>query len=379
MMVPTYFYVIVGGGLAGLQLAHRLKQDLFFKGKRIAIIESSPEAYPEKTWCFWEEGPGKWDSLVAHQWEKAAFISSEVNEVLELSPYRYKMIRSTDFRKKVLEELKSSENIDFITDEIREIDPVTRKAYGKKDTYTAAHFFDSRVSSEYLENENFSRIFQHFKGWLIETEKPVFDASVFTMMDFRIKYQDSTSFIYVLPFSETQALVEFTFFTPFLTEEKIYDDHLKKYLSDILKVQDYKILKNEKGIIPMTDFPFASENTVHITKIGTGGGWIKPSSGYSFKNTEEKVNKIIQNIKSGEMPGKALTNEKFRKYDAIFLDVLSKRNDLGEETFTKLYTKNSPQEIFRYLDEETSLNEDLKLMWSLYHPQFIKSFFKKFF
>lgn len=379
MMVPTYFYVIVGEGLAGLQLALRLKRDLFFQGKQIAIIDHAPNEYPDKTWCFWEEGDGNWDHLVSHQWESGKFISSEADKRLELAPYRYKMIRSSDFRREARKELEAAGNFHFITDEITEIDPVTRKAHGKRDIYTATHFFDSRVPSAYLESEEYSRIFQHFKGWKISTENAQFDPSVFTMMDFRLKFKDSTSFTYVLPFSEKEALVEFTFFTPFLTEEKIYDDHLQRYLSEILKIKDYNILDTEKGIIPMTDFPFHKENTRHITKIGTGGGWVKASSGYSFKNTEKKVERIVENLKHGLTPGKDLVNAKFRKYDTIFLDVLSKRNDLGEQIFTKLYTKNSPQEIFRYLDEETFLSEDLKLMWSLYHPQFIRSFFRKIF
>ncbi len=70
MMVPNYFYVIVGEGLAGLQLALRLKRDLFFKGKQIAIIDHAPKDYPDKTWCFWEEGNGNWDHLVSHEWEQ---------------------------------------------------------------------------------------------------------------------------------------------------------------------------------------------------------------------------------------------------------------------------------------------------------------------
>jgi lycopene beta-cyclase len=68
-----------------------------------------------------------------------------------------------------------------------------------------------------------------------------------------------------------------------------------------------------------------------------------------------------------------------RWYDAIFLDVLNRRNEMGEQLFTKFYTKNSPQEIFKYLDEETNFKEELKIMMSLYHPEFIISFFRKLF
>jgi lycopene beta-cyclase len=52
---------------------------------------------------------------------------------------------------------------------------------------------------------------------------------------------------------------------------------------------------------------------------------------------------------------------------------------MGELIFSNFYSKNSIEEIFKYLDEETSISEEYKIMLSLYHPQFIKSFFRKIF
>ena len=378
MLGPRYFYVIIGGGLAGLQLARQLSRDVFFKGKKIAIIDSD-FSMPVKTWCFWEKGKGKWDDLLTKSWNKGKFISSEENIDLQLSAYTYKMIKAKDYHQKLQDEIEESADIEFITDEIRKIDPVTMKAKGLKKSYGATHFFDSRVDPSYLESKKHTTIFQHFKGWEVETEKPVFTPDSFTMMDYRIKYPDATAFTYILPFTEKKALVEYTFFSPFLTEDKVYDEMLQQYFEKILKTKDFQIKSTETGVIPMTDFPFDKANTEQITKIGTGGGWVKPSTGYSFKNTEKRIGKIIENIKSGKLPGENLINNKFRKYDAIFLDVLAQNNQKGEEIFTKFYKKNSPQDIFRYLDEETSVSEDLKIMLSLYSFDFVTSFFRKTF
>ncbi|MFN4764424.1 lycopene cyclase family protein [Gillisia sp. Q332] len=379
MWSSNYYYVIVGGGLAGLQLALEFSRDLFFKGKSIAIIDHNLNNPANKTWCFWEQGAGKWDDLVTKHWDKAKFISSTTNKTLNLSPYTYKMIRSVDFYSKAKKELEATGDFHFIEDEIINIDPVKMKAEGLKRGYTATHFFDSRISSEYLDDPKSSTIFQHFKGWVIETENPQFDKSVFTMMDYRLKFKKSTSFTYVLPLSENKALVEFTFFTPFLTEEAVYDKYLKNYIENILKIENYKITESEKGVIPMTDYPFHLESTPEITKIGTGGSWVKGSTGYSFKHTEKKVAQIIENIHAGKKPSKDLINKRFNWYDGIFLNVLQKNNELGEDIFSKFYTKNTPQEIFKYLDEETVFSEELKIMISLFHLEFIKSFFRKIF
>jgi lycopene beta-cyclase len=376
MLGPRYFYVIIGGGLAGLQLARQLSRDVFFKGKKIAVIDSD-FSVPIKTWCFWEKGSGKWDQLLTKSWTKGAFFSSEEKIDLELSPYSYKMIKAKDYHEELKKGLEQSGDIVFITDEIQEIDSVTMKAKGINESYGATHFFDSRVDPSYLESKKYTTIFQHFKGWEVTTKDPIFDPEIFTMMDYRVKYKNATSFTYILPFAKNKALVEHTFFTPFLTEDKVYDGLLKQYFKKILKTENYNIESTETGVIPMTDFPFEQENTAQITKIGTGGGWVKPSTGYSFKNTEKRISQIIENIKSGKLPGENLINKKFRKYDAIFLDVLAQNNQKGETIFTKFYGKNSPQNIFRYLDEETSASEDLKIMFSLYSFDFIKSFFRK--
>jgi len=378
MLGPKYFYVIIGGGLAGLQLARQLSRDVFFKGKKIAIIDSD-FAMPVKTWCFWEKGEGKWDDLLTTSWKEGKFISSEANIDLKLPPYSYKMVKAKDYHQNLQDEIEKSGDIEFITDEIQKIDQVTMKAQGQKKSYSATHFFDSRVDPSYLENKKHTTIFQHFKGWEVETEEPVFTPDAFTMMDYRIKYPDATAFTYILPFTEKKALVEYTLFSPFLTEDKVYDEMLHQYFEKILKTKKFKIKSTETGVIPMTDFPFDKANTKQITKIGTGGGWVKPSTGYSFKNTEKRIAKIIENIKNGRKPGENLINNKFRRYDAIFLDVLAQNNQKGEDIFTKFYTKNSPQDIFRYLDEETSVSEDLKIMLSLYSFDFVASFFRKTF
>ena len=378
-MPKNFNYIIIGSGLAGLQLALKFSKDRFFEQKTFAIIDPSLKTINDKTWCFWEKGKGQWDSIITKSWDKGRFISSEKNIELTLEPYNYKMLRSIDFYNYAKSELQELNNFHFIEDEIVKIDKASMFAYGKKGPYGAIHIFDSRITSENLEDSKYTRIFQHFKGWIIETENSQFDPSEFTMMDYRLKFKESTSFTYVLPISERKALVEFTFFTPFLTEEKVYDELLETYIKNILKLDHYKITETEKGIIPMTDFPFHLEGTPKITKIGSAGSWIKGSTGYSFKHTEKKVAKIIENIKEGKNPGDGLLNKRFRLYDAVFLDVLSQKNEMGELIFTKFYSKNSIGEIFKYLDEETTLKEEIKIMRSLYHPQFIKSFFRKFF
>lgn len=374
-------YLIIGSGLAGLQLALELSKDPFFKTYKIGLIDPSEKSENDKTWSFWEQGQGKFDAIVKNLWHTAKFKSREVSLTMPLETYDYKTIRSLDFYKWAKNELSSKENFKFILDTVQEIKDVNAvEVIGDYQSYSAKHVFDSRVPKEfYLKQPNYTLIHQHFKGWLIETETACFEPKAFTMMDYRFQYKESTSFIYLLPFSETKALVEYTFFTPFLVDTEVYEEKLKTYLKSEYNLSSFKILETEVGNIPMTDFPFWKYHTGNVTKIGTGAGWVKGSTGYSFKHTERNVTKIIENIKAGKRPSHQLFKKKFKFYDKIFLKVLHDENEKGVWIFESFYSKNSIKTMFRFLDEESSFSEDLAIMKSLFSMAFIKSCFKVLF
>jgi lycopene beta-cyclase len=374
----SFDYIIIGNGLSGLQLALALAESSDFNNKQIALIDKSAKIINDKTWSFWEKGKGKWDSIVSKSWEEALFFSSTKQLTLELNPYTYKTIKALDFYTEAKRKLSKKANVHFIIDEVISVqDTLKPIVITKNNTYDAYHIFDSRITEDYFsELNNYTKIIQHFKGYIIEIEKPVFNPKQFTMMDYRMKDGAQTTFTYVLPFSETKALVEFTYFTKSVVNEETYDSYIKKYITETLKISDYKIVETESGRIPMTNFPFENYSTKNITKIGTAGGWVKGSTGYSFKHTEKKVAKIIKNLIQNKQASKNLFKQKYKFYDKIFLKVLHDENEKGEWIFEQFYAKNSVETMFRFLDEDSSFLEELKIMKSLFSSAFIKAFFK---
>ena len=373
-----YDYIIIGNGIAGFQLAIALSQDSFFNNKQIALIDESHKTENDKTISFWEKGAGKWDSIVIKSWSEALVFSNKKELHLKLHPYTYKTIHVLDFYKKSKQELSKKTNFHFIIDSVISVEKSKQpKITTVNNSYEAKHIFDSRIPDDYFSESNkYTKIIQHFKGWIIEVDKPVFKTDQFTMMDYRLKDGNQTTFTYVLPLSSTRALIEFTYFTPKLVEESTYDSYIKQYISSLLKIESYSISETESGRIPMTDFPFEKYSTKHITKIGTAAGWVKGSSGYSFKHTEKKVASIVTNLKAGNTPSKNLFRRKYKFYDKIFLKVLHDENEKGEWIFEQFYSKNSIDSMFRFLDEESTFLEDLKIMKSLFSFSFIKAFFK---
>jgi lycopene beta-cyclase len=372
----SYDYIIIGGGLAGLQLARALSQDSYFDANRIAIIEAEDKSSNDKTWCFWEKGSGQWDDFVHHSWKNASFFTPQQSISLNLGEYSYKMIRSIDFYKKVKEELAACSNIYWIKDEIQKVEETN--CLGKKDSYQGKLLFDSRIEQDETLANKTAAVWQHFKGWTIECKNEAFDPMSFTLMDFRLEYNQHCCFTYVLPTSTTTALIEFTFFSPLFVQDKTYDKLLQQYIEKQLNIQDYEILEVEKGVIPMSSYPFRQHNREKHLKIGTAGGWVKASSGYSFKSTEKKVRQVIRNLKHGKPLYNKLFAKKYNFYDRIFLRILQDENELGNELLQQIYTRNKASEVIHFLEEESTLFEDLKIINRFEKAPFLRSLRKEF-
>ncbi|MEQ8910047.1 MAG: lycopene cyclase family protein [Vicingaceae bacterium] len=380
MEKKAFTYAIVGGGMAGLQLAQALlDHKLLDSHKRLAIIEPLPKDKNDKTWCFWEKGDGNWDKLVSNRWELTHFVSSQKSQQFKLQPYSYKKIDSLDFYQALIPKLKASEQIEWITAKVEQIKMAAPHVIelSQGENITAKTVFDSRLTADF-QNSNHPWVLQHFKGWVINCQQDQFNPSCFSMMDFSLPYQDQCCFTYVLPFSATKALVEFTFFSPELVEENVYDQLIKAYLEKE-GIKNYRIEETEKGVIPMSSYPFHKANKKNYLKIGTAGGWVKASSGYSFKNTEKKVAQLIQNIKHQKPLDFKLHSKRHQWYDDVFLNVLATENHLGNQLFVEMFEKNSIQKVLRFLDEESSFSEEIKLINRFTKAPFLRAVARKVF
>ena len=378
-MSSTHFDIaIIGAGAAGLHLALAIKKESFFTNKRILILEKSAKDQNDRTWCFWEKGDGLWEDIVTKQWSRGHFFTANKSIPLALAPYRYKMIKAIDFYRFAKDEIASSSIFTWVSDEVLSVETAaTISIKGATSTYTADYVFDSRIPVKFhATNDHYTRLLQHFKGWVIRTEEDTFDPEEFTMMDFRLLQPETCSFTYVLPLNKREALVEFTLFSRDLLQEDTYDTMLKTYVRDILKIADYTIIEQEKGVIPMSDFPFEKYSIGKHIRIGTGGGWVKPTTGYSFKNCERNARKIVENLMLGRNANDGLISKKFRLYDSLFLDILHRKNYMGPALFETMYFKISVQKIFSFLDDQTNFREDLSIMSKFRSSHFIYAFTK---
>lgn len=376
--MKEFDYIIVGGGASGLQLADALGTDPYFREKRIALFERKAGKGNDRTWCFWEPGPGKFDTLLTKSWDRIRFHGPDFERKLALDPYRYKMLRGEDFYREYYKRLAQYPNIEVQHEEVRRLEDRGEKVQVSTDSgeYLAGKVFSS-VSFEPVERlmKPFPVLQQHFLGWFVRCEKPVFDPGVATFMDFSIPQKGNTRFMYVLPESPTEALVEYTLFSESLLETRDYEAALQAYMEQDLGNPSYEILETERGSIPMTVNDFAAADRPNLIHIGIAGGWAKPSTGYTFWNTSQKVPRLVEALKTGKSL-KMARKTKFWYYDRLMLDVLARENAEGSRIFSMLFRHLSPQLIFRFLHEQTSLAEDFQIINSCPKGMFIRAFWK---
>ena len=379
METKNYNYIICGGGASGLLLANKLVSDPFFLDKKILLIEKDSKKINDRTWCFWEKGESDLDQLVCRSWDSAYFNAPEFEKKFLTKPYTYKMIKGIDFYKKLDLTVAKHENLTYLNAEISLINKTNNTVKTNKGNFSGDFIFSSIYDINILKNQTkYPLLKQHFLGQLVVTENEIFTPDVVTFMDFDLPQKNSTRFMYVLPFSKTKALVEYTLFSPNELKKNEYVNSIKSYLKN-LNSGNYQVLETEQGSIPMTAYKFKSANTKNLLNIGTAGGWTKASTGYTFLNTVNKIKSLVSFLKKDKPLNKFEKNSRFWFYDLLYLDVLYKYNDKGSFLFKTMFEKNDPEKIFKFLDNKTTIWEELKLMLTFKKNWFIQALIKRLF
>lgn len=365
-----YDYVFAGAGAASLSLVVRMILSGRFNNSSFLVVDRDRKDTNDRTWCFWESGRGLFEELVYKSWDQIWFHGKGFSRKYAIRPYKYKMIRAIDFYNYCLDLLKRQSNVQLLFEPVKSIqslDEGAKLVLENNETYFAKKFLFNSIPFEGPRKEPGKHDFlQQFKGWFVETEQPFFDASACTLMDFRIDQERGASFVYTMPIDEHKALVEYTVFNKELLTDEEYEGGLEGYLRDQLQLKHYSVTQKEKGVIPMSSNPFPAGDG-NIINIGTAGGQTKPSSGYTFQFIQRNSAAILYSMLNYGHPRPVdRTHEgRFLFYDSVLLDVLAHKEISGADIFTRLFKRNSARRIFRFLDNNTWLAEELLLISSL--------------
>lgn len=376
---------IVGAGAAGLSLAWRLAD---VDGLRIDVVEP-PAGHgarsPARTWCFWEAGSGPFESLVSARWRHVAIVDERGGAIrADLAPMAYKLIRSEDLEAAVAARLAATRGVRRVTAVAAAVEDAPRGAGGAVVRGTGADgepvelrarwVFDSRPPGEPRGAR--TRLLQHFLGWRVRTAAEAFDPSTATLMDFRTAQPPprpggagggggGVSFGYVLPTSPREALVEYTEFSRTPLTDAAYAAALRGYLHGALGVGRYEVVGRERGVIPMTDARFPVRAGRAVFRIGTAGGATRPATGYTFAAVQRQADAMARALAQGRVPEPPRAHAARHLWmDSVMLAALDSGRVRGAALFPRLFRRNPPVRVMRFLGGTSTAAEDLALMRS---------------
>lgn len=367
-----YDIIFVGWGASTCILLIEMSKNSLLDNKKLLIIEPSEKLENDKTFCFWanrnDDIYKNFSNIISKSWTSIQINDNESNSI---DPTEYFHVDSIDLynwtRKIMLQN-----NIEHSREKVLKIEEKENlKINTLEKKYTSDWIFDSRPPDfKNVPNGDFN-ISQSFFGLKVELKEKELDQSVYHMMDFRISQEKSTQFVYILPYTTNSALIELTRFGKKIIDKLEAEKELDKFINK--NFGPYKVISKEEGVIPMSsNLPEQSSGKKWVN-IGTRAGNVKPSTGYAFKNMYRHA-KLICN--QGVLKAKKLKpNKRFLFYDQLLLIILTIWPAKGKPIFERLFNVKSSYFVLQFLDEKTSLKEELSMFYKLQIGIFVKSIF----
>lgn len=261
---------ISGGGLSGLLLlaAHRH----YLPGESVVLYEKKASLSVNHTWSFHEADitPSAWAwlrPLVSHSWQGYSVRFSTYQRSFSS---QYHSIRSVDLAKKIL--ANSANQI-----HLGEACPNPQGAI-------LATGWPELIPPA-------DRGFQKFLGLNFRTQNP-HGISRPVLMDASVAQKDGYRFVYVLPWSAHELLIEDTYYA---NEADLDFSSLREGIesyANALGLGKREILSEESGALPL---PFRAPKSNPGFAIGAAAGIFHPVTGYTVPHTVRQIEALFEN------------------------------------------------------------------------------------
>ncbi|MFI6769374.1 lycopene cyclase family protein [Streptomyces sp. NPDC050355] len=352
--------VVVGGGAAGLSLAHWLTHT---GTTSLTVVEApdGPLRPAERTWCYWDDAPGEFEDAVLASWSRLRVRGTDGREVTtDTAPLRYRMLRSAPFEALVLSRLARYPQTRVLRATARAVRTVAGGAEvrcttpdGRVRLLRGRYVFDSRPLRRLPPAR--TTLLQHFRGWFVRTAGACFDPEVADLMDFRVPQpRHGLAFGYVLPLAPDRALVEYTEFSRAPLATAAYETALRHYTGEVLRLGALTVEAAEQGVIPMTDARFPCRIGPAVFRVGAAGGATRPATGYTFAAVQRQSRAIAAALRDGGDLAPRLHGRRALAMDAVLLRALDTGRIDGPGFFTDLFRRVPTARLLRFLDGATT-------------------------
>lgn len=352
--------------------------------KTLLIVECDKYKYNDRTWCFWGDAFVQDLGFVDFSWSQVQVFG----ESQRIDPYTYYHCRSEAFYAFVKNAVASSGHIDWCFGRVAatrqigsqvSVDIQIDNEEGIKNLNVASDWFFGSGGASVKTSE--IALWQSFVGWRVKsnTGESIFDSDACTLMDFGIEQRGKTQFLYVLPFSGQEALIEVTQFD----KEILGLEEGHRMLKEIcdLRGWDVSTIESEHNAIPMSSVFDASERfhapDARIVPLGVIAGALKPTTGYGFLRMMQHGKSIASALKCNELIPTLYRKRRFRFYDDLLLRILQKHPNRGKQIFDQLFQHQSASNVLRFLNEKTNILQEIMIFSRLPKRLFLRTLFVK--
>ena len=362
---------IIGAGIAGLTLASRIMQK--DAGLKVSVI--GPEDNRNQRLSFWidKKNAGNYQPFITHQWQTWSFNHSRSGHASHRACHqRYVSLDAKVYKKHLRKQLfatgchlqsASVTNID--------IERANNVVYVRDEAITAATVIDTRAPCIPE-----TTLKQQFWGSVVDLPRPHGLAAPI-LMDFQVTpiAKDGVTFVYVLPLTSSQLLVEATTFSTRLQAESDYQRCVSDWL---LQHFDYPLTidddKSESGLLPMGPVtPLESG----IPRCGMAGGAARSSTGYAFQGIERQAALMASQLSAGKQPEtRSPFSRKTDWMDKVFLHVAKEHPAQLEILFMAMAQRLSGDEFAHFLSDTGGWMPSLRAIMVAPKLTFIRAAFR---
>jgi len=392
--------VLLGSGGAGTAVLHHLALALDERhgagggGRtplRVVVVDPLDrllERPADRTWCSWVERGSAAEAALApavhRAWDAVHVIAPDGADLpLDLGRLRYAMLRGEDYYTHVASLVDRArergvlevEHLATTAEAVREDGSGAVVTTGAGEV-RASLVLDSRPAPP--SRTATSSLVQHFLGERVRVPAAVVDPARAVLMDFSVP-QPTTglAFGYCLPTDASTALVEHTAFVPELLDRATQATELAAYRQRVLGTSGGAVEHSETGAIPMTDAVFSRRASPppglvrsRVLRLGTAGGAVRPATGYAFSAMQRDARALARQLVGGAAGDRVELPRPYPRRHA-WMDALVLRGLLtgpgaggldGPGFFVRLFRRNPPERVLRFLDGLTAPREELALM-----------------
>lgn len=370
--------IILGGGCSGLNLGRTLSK-FGEAAPKTVILEGRSNYTNDRTWCFWGGFGSDSEELATHRWESFSVTTNKGHVTRHCKETPYLMVSSQDFYQKAQSVISESPRIDLKMGNLITGEIFKREGLWHVETpsgeYSAPLIVDTRpplsTKKDYPEAGS-PMLWQSFLGEEITTEGDHFDPGCAELMDFSASLPETILFLYVLPFSKREALVEATVFGPRPLSASELEDSLRLLTRNRLQGRPSASGRREHGVLPMGTMGQVKLRTGNFVsdpsyvRAGLMSGGARPSSGYAFQRIWKWSQECAVAMVAGKPPRSHLPDPPLtRAMDSLFLSVLSSYPEMAPDLFLSLFAKVDPASMARFMNDRGTLSDCASIMAAL--------------